>query len=468
MWGPQNAQSLIGLALTMAICWAFSEDRRRFPWKLAVGAILIQLALVLLLFGVPAARGALDGVGHAVDGLASSTQAGTEFVFGYLAGGDQPYPLTNAGATFVFAFRVLPVILVVCALSALLWHWGILKAVTRAFGFLFQKTLGLRGPPALATAATIFLGQVEGPIFIRAYLDRLSRSELFTLMAVGLSCVSGSTMVAYATILKASLPNAAAHVLTASIISAPAGVLLARILVPPSPLEEVLAAEEGSDRKYDSSIDAVIRGTGDGLTVLLNVAATLIVFVAFVALADKLLGLLPAVGGKPVSIVRVLGAIFMPLAWTLGVPWREAGQGGALLGTKLVLTEFSAFIKLGQIPAGELSERTRIIMTYALCGFANIASVGITAAGFGVLAPDRRGEVLRLVWRALLAGFLATCMTASMIGALPSALFHSPRAVTFPKGPATGADRTPATPPAQPIRPQAGKSQPLPPTASPP
>ncbi len=424
MVGLENAQSLIGLVLVMAICWGISENRRAFPWKLAIGALAIQLGLVLLLFGFPAARSALQGVGAAVDGLSSSTQAGTSFVFGYLSGGDQPFSSLTAGspAPFIFAFRVLPVILVVCALSALLWHLGILKWVTRGFGFVFQKTLGLRGPPALATAATIFLGQVEGPIFIRAYLDKLSRSELFMLMSVGMACVSGSTMVAYVTILKTTLPNAAAHVLTASLISAPAGVLLARIIVPPGAVEEGGDAPFGDDNRYDSAIDAVSHGIGDGLQVVMNVAATLIVFVAFVALADKLLSLLPLIGGQPVTIERGLGIIFAPLAWTLGIPWKEAPVAGGLLGVKLVLTEFSAFIQLGKIPVGELSDRTRMIMTYALCGFANVGSVGITVGGMGVLMPERRAEIIGMVWKALLAGFLATCMTAAVVGAMPREL----------------------------------------------
>ena len=225
MFSLQNAQSLVGVAVILLLCWAISENRRRFPWKLAIGAIAVQAILVLALFGLPALRAGLQSVGGAVDGLASSTQAGVAFVFGFLAGTpDQPYPLTTPGALpFVFAFRVLPVILVVCALAALLWHWKILVVVTRVFGVVFERTMGLRGPPALATAATVFMGQVEGPIFIRSYLPSLSRSELFMLIAVGMACVSGSTLVAYATILKDVLPNAAAHVLTASIVSAPAG-----------------------------------------------------------------------------------------------------------------------------------------------------------------------------------------------------------------------------------------------------
>ncbi|THD62207.1 nucleoside transporter C-terminal domain-containing protein [Phenylobacterium sp.] len=425
MFGLQNAQSLVGVALTIGICWALSENRRAFPWKLAIGAVLVQAALVLALFGVAPLRAGLVGVGHAVDGLAASTQAGVAFVFGFLAGTpDQPYALTNPGGLFILAFRVLPVILVVCALAALLWHWRILKWITQGFGLLFEKTMGLRGPPALATAATVFMGQVEGPIFIRSYLPRLSRSELFMLLGVGMSCVSGSTMVAYATILKDVLPNAASHVLTASIISAPAGVLLARILVPRQPQDEVsepLSEEE--DKVYESSIDALIKGTSDGLSIVLNVAATLIVFVALVAMLNGLLGLAGSVGGAPISVERMLGVIFAPLAWALGIRWADAPTAGSLLGVKLVLTEFTAFIRLGTLPAGTIDERTRVIMTYALCGFANIASVGINVAGYSVLVPERRAEIMGMVWKAMMAGFLATCLTASVVGVMPSILF---------------------------------------------
>lgn len=422
-----SLQGLIGVFAVLIMCWAISEDRRRFPFFLTAGSLFVQVGLILLLFGAPMARAALSAVNGAVDALGSSAQAGTSFVFGYLAGQTpSPYVLERPQAVFVFAFRVLPVILVVCALSALLWHWRILKWATQGFGILFQKTLGLRGPPALAVAATIFMGQVEGPIFIRAYLDRLSRSELFTLMSVGLACVSGSTMVAYVTILKDVLPNAGAHILTASIISAPAGVLLARIIVPADKSESRDDVELTDDRRYASAVDAVIRGTGDGLTVLLNVAATLIVFVAFMALLDRVLTVLPAVDGSPVTVERALGYVFAPLAYAIGVPWAEAHAAGGLLGVKLVLTEFTAFIDLSQSSTGAVSPHARIIMTYALCGFANIASVGITVSGFSVLAPGRRAEIVGLAWKALIAGFLATCLTASLVGLAPPGLFAAP------------------------------------------
>lgn len=425
MIGLENARSLLGVAVILALCWALSEGRGRFPWRLAIVATAAQMALVLILFGIPASRLVLAGAGAAVDGLSTSTQTGVKFVFGFLAGAnDQPYAVTDPSGLFILGFRVLPVILVVCALSALLWHWRILRWLTQAFGFVFEKTMGLRGAPALATAATVFMGQVEGPIFIRGYLPALTRSELFLLLTVGMSCVSGSTVVAYATILKGVLPHAAAHVLTASLISAPAGVLLARILVPRAPgLEEPAGFDAAHVKTYESSIDALIKGTTDGLQIVLSVAATLIVFVALIAMVDGVLSLLPPMAGAPLSVERGLGVVFSPLAWIIGVPWREAPTAGALLGAKLVLTEFTAFLQLSHLAPTAISERTRIIMTYALCGFANIASVGINVAGYAVLVPERRGEVMGMVWKAMMAGFLATCMTAAIVGALPASLY---------------------------------------------
>ena len=422
MFSTLNAQALLGVFVVIAACWGLSENRRRFPWRLAIGAVAVQAALVLALFAIPGSQGVLAAITGAVDGLARATNEGAKFVFGYLAGGDQPYAVSNQGALFTFAFQVLPLILVISALSALLWHWKILKWITHGFGFLFQKTMGLGGASALAVAANIFLGMIESPIVIRAYLDKLTRSEIFLMMVVGLATVAGSTMVAYAAILAPVLPDAAGHVLVASIVSAPAGVLLARIIIPEAPGEGGEVADYGSSLKYDSAIDAIVKGTSDGLMVVLNISAILIVFVALVALVNVMLGGLWLFDG-PVTVERLLGWLFMPLAWLTGVEWSEAGIAGRLLGVKLTLTEFVAFIQLGAVPEGEMSERTRMLMTYALCGFANIGSVGITVTGLSVLIPERRQEVLGMVWKALFAGFLSTLMAAAVVGALPMAVF---------------------------------------------
>ncbi len=423
MFSLLNLQSLFGLVVIVAACWALSENRRVFPWRLTLGAIAVQAALVLALFAIPGSQGVLAAITGAVDSLAVATNQGTRFVFGYLAGGDQPYAVQNDGALFTFAFQVLPLILVISALSALLWHWKILKWITHGFGFIFQRTMGLGGASALAVAANIFLGMIESPIVIRAYLDKLTRSELFLMMVVGLATVAGSTMVAYAAILAPVMQNAAGHVLVASIVSAPAGVLLARIMIPETPGQGGAVADYGSALKYDSAIDAIVKGTADGLMVVLNISAVLIVFVALVALVNVMLGGFWLFGDH-VTVERVLGWLFMPVAWLTGVEWAEAGKAGWLLGVKLTLTEFVAFIELGKVPVAEMSERTRMLMTYALCGFANIGSVGITVTGLSVLMPERREEVLGLVWKGLFAGFLATLMTAAVVGAMPAAIFR--------------------------------------------
>jgi concentrative nucleoside transporter, CNT family len=425
-----NARSLIAIALIILVAWLFSENKRRFPFLLTLGALAVQAGLVFALFAIPNSQAALNGVTAAVDGLASAADKGAQFVFGFLSGGDQPY-MAPTGGPFIFGFRVLPLILVISALSALLWHWKILKWITRGFGFLFERTMNLGGASALAVAANIFMGMVESPIVIRAYLDKLSRSELFLMMVVGLATVAGSTMVAYAVILGPVLPNAAGHVLVASIISAPAGILLARIMIP----EEHKAGTEydyGSELKYESSMDAITRGVQDGVMVAVNVAAFIIVFVAFVWIGNNLLaagqsglvnlGLVPP-NASVVTLQSIFGHIFAPVAYVIGIPWNESLAAGNILGVKLFLTEFIAYIELGAIPADAMSERTRMILTYAICGFANVASVGIMTGGMTVLMPERRSEIMALAWKALLPGFMATLMTAAVVAALPAWLF---------------------------------------------
>jgi CNT family concentrative nucleoside transporter len=259
---------------------------------------------------------------------------------------------------------------------------------------------------------------------IRGYLDKLTRSEIFMMMVLGLGTVAGSTLVAYALFLGPVLPNAAAHVLVASIISAPACVLLARIMIPETPGQGGAVADYTSDLKYQSSMDAITRGTQDGLQVVLNIAATLIVFVALVALVNALLGLAPDVAGAPLTLQRVLGWAFAPLAYAMGISWADSQVAGQLLGTKLFLTEFIAFIDLSNPDLG-ISERSRMIMTYAVCGFANVGSVGIMVAGLtSLFPPDRRSVILELAWKALAPGFLATMMTASVVAAMPEAIFR--------------------------------------------
>lgn len=427
MYTLDNARPLLAVLVILLIAWLLSEQKRRFPWLMALGALATQAAMIVALFAVPNSQAMLSGVTGVIDGLALATKRGTDLVFGYLAGLDsntQPYQPTSPGAPppFIFAFQVLPLILVISALSALLWHWGILKIIIRGFGYLFQKSLGIGGASATAAAANIFMGMVESPIVIKGYLDKLTRSEIFMMMVLGLATVAGSTMVAYALILAPTLPNAAGHILVASIISVPAAILLARIIIPEAKGEGGAVADYTSALKYENSTDAIAKGVQDGVFVCVNVGAMLIVFVAFVAICNQLLALLPL--AEPLTLERILGYVFAPLAWLIGVPWEEAGKAGYLLGVKLFLTEFVAYIQLGATPAAELSERSRMIMAYALCGFANVGSVGIMVGGMTQLfPPERRMDILTLAWRSLIPGFLATCMTAAVVAALPEAMF---------------------------------------------
>ena len=422
-YGMENVQSLAGIVVILLFCWGLSENRRKFPVRLAIGAIAIQVALILALFAIPQSHVLLGGVANGMSALSDATDQGMQFVFGYMGGGDQPYQVTNSGALFVFALKVLPLILVISALSALLWHIGVLKIIIRGLGYIFEKTIGLGGATSLGVASGIFVGNVESMIIIKGYLDKLTRSELFVLVVIGMANVSGSTMVAYVLILQNVLPDAAGHILAAAVVSAPAGVLLARIVVPDLINHKVDKLDYGSELKYDSAIDAVSKGTVDGMTVAMNIAAILVVMVALAALANAILTVIPPIGGQPVTVERILGVIFTPLAWLIGVPWNEAAKGGKILGIKMILTEFVAFLKLAAIPLAEMTPRTRILLTYATCGFANIGSVGITVAGFGALMPDRRTEIISLIWKGLAAAFLATCLSAAIVGALPNAVY---------------------------------------------
>ena len=419
----ENARSLLAIVAIIGVAWLFSENKMRFPFLLVIGALALQAGLVLLFFAIPNSESLLHGINNVVGGLADATAHGSGFVFGFLAGGDQPYlQPEGAGAPFIFGFRVLPVILVICTLAALLWHWGVLKVITQFFGMVFSRTMGLSGPLALGVASNIFMGMVESAMVVRAYLDKLSRSELFTLMAVGLANVSGSTMVAYSLILSGVLPNAAGHVLVASIISAPAGVLLGRIMIP-GEKGEAVSRDYSSDLKYGSTMDALSRGVHDGTMVVVNVAAFLIAFVSLVWIVNNMLAFAPPIDGQPVTLQLLFGYAFAPVAYLIGIPWSDAQAAGGILGTKLFLTEFVAFIDLGALPAEAMSERSRMILTYAVCGFANVASVGILSGGLTALMPQRREEILGLAWRALLPGFMATLMTASVVAALPPAMF---------------------------------------------
>jgi CNT family concentrative nucleoside transporter len=412
----QHAQSALGIAVILALAWAFSENRRAFPVRTVLAGLALQVVLALLLLKVPPARNVLFSLNGIVDALMEATRAGTSFVFGYAGGGDTPFAVTNARALGSFAFQILPLIIVISALAALLWHWRILPVIVRAFAFVLRKIMGIGGAVGLGAAATFFLGMIEAPLLIRPYLPKLSRSELFVLFTVGLATVAGTVFVLYASILEPVIPGALGHILVASLLSLPSGILIARIMVPGA---EETEGDRASMLQYRSSMDAVARGTADGLQLWLGIVAMLLVMVALVALADIILRHFPDLWGAPLTVERIFGWIFAPVVWLYGVPWDKAATAGALMGDKTIINEFVAYLKLASLPPDALDPRSRLIMLYAMCGFANFGSVGILIAGVGGMIPERRNEVVPLALRALLSGTMASGLTGAIIGLLP-------------------------------------------------
>ena len=414
--GQIHPQSLLGIAAILTLAWLVSENRRAFPFRTVVTGIAMQVTLALLLLKVPVAREGLFALNGVVTALTDATKEGTSFVFGFIGGGEAPFTVTNPGGMVNFAFGVLPLIIVISALSALLWQWRILAIVVKAIAFVLKRLLGIGGAVGLGGASTVFLGNVEGLLMIRPYLAKLNRAELFAMFTVGMSVVAGTVFVLYATILKPVLPGALGHILVASFMSLFGAIVIARIMIPGDAATDTVAE---SEMKYRSSMDAVSHGTEVGLKIYLQIIAMLIVVVALVALANMVLAHAPHLWGAPVTLQRIFGWLFAPVVWLYGVPWQEAATAGSLLGTKTILNELIAYIELAALPAGSLDPRAQLIMVYAMCGFANFSSVGIVIAGMSALEPSRRDVVVPLVMRSLLAGTMASGLTGSIIGLLP-------------------------------------------------
>lgn len=398
------------------MAWLISENRRDVPWRTLIAGLALQLMLAILLLKLPPVRDLFLALNGIVQALQQATSAGTSFVLGYLGGGDIPFEARPSANTFVLAFQALPLILVMSALSALLYYWRILPLVVRGFAWCLHKTLGIGGPAGVGTAANVFVGMVEAPLLVRPYLATASRSDLFVIMAAGMATIAGTMMVLYASFLNGVIADPLGHILTASVLNAPAAIVIARLMVPPEADRQPEPVTLTSP--YDSAMDAVTRGTIDGLTLLLNICAMLIVLVALVALANAALGLLPDWDGAAITLQRLLGLFLAPVAWLIGIPWEEASAAGALLGTKIVLNELIAYLSMARLAPGTLSDESRLIMTYALCGFANFGSLGIMIGGMGAMAPDRRGEIVALGMRSIVAGILTTCLTAALVGLL--------------------------------------------------
>lgn len=412
----QQGQGLIGIVLILTLAWGLSEDRALRPsWRWITGALLLQIAIAIAVTQVPFIWTLVGYANAAVSGIEKATLVGSSYMFGYTGGAPIPFMLKpGAEQPVIVAFQILPLIIVFSALSALLWHWGILRAAVRGLSWAMRKTLGVSGVVGLGAGATMFLGVVESPLVLRAWFERMSRSELFMIMVLIMATISGAILVLYATTLSKTVPNAVGHMIVASLVSLPAAVLIARLMVPGDGTTST--NEVDADLKYESSMDAVIKGTMEGVSLVLAVIGIIIVVFALVNLTDQLLAWLPYIDGQPLTLKRGFGWLFAPVMWSIGIPWDQAPAAGALMGTKAILNEYVAYLDLAALPADSFDARSKLIVTYALCGVANLASVGLLVSTIATLAPTRRAEVSALGMKSWIAGNMASAMTGAVIG----------------------------------------------------
>jgi concentrative nucleoside transporter, CNT family len=412
-------QSGVGIFALLGLAWALSESRRAVSLRQAGAGLAATFVVAIALLKIPPVRAAFAQANKMVDGLAEATRAGTSLVFGYLGGGPLPFDSKIPGSEFVLAFQALPIVLVMSVLTTLLYYWKILPPIIRILARLLRRTLGVSGAVGLATAANIFVGMVEAPLFIRPYLNRLTRSELFIVMTGGMAGIAGTMLVLYATIVGAVVPDATSHFIIASVMGAPAAILISLIMVPEDQRARAQQADEDSEpseRIASSTMDAIAKGTTAGLELLLNIVAMLIVLVALVHLTNLILGVLPDIAGQPITLQHMLGLVMAPICWLMGIPWAEAVTAGGLMGVKTILNEFVAYLQMAALPADALSPSSRLIMLYAMCGFANFGSLGIMIGGLAVMAPQRREEVVSLGLKSIVAGTLSTCVLGAIVG----------------------------------------------------
>jgi CNT family concentrative nucleoside transporter len=410
-------QAALGLVVLLGLAWAVSENRRAISVRVVASAMALQIVLAVLLLRVPPITVALSWLNRAVEALRQATLAGTSFVFGYLGGGPAPFEPTAPQNVFILATQGLPLILIVSALSALLFYWRILPKMVQGFAWLLERTIGIGGAVGVASSANVFIGMIEAPLLIRPYLRDMTRASLFLVMTVGMATIAGNMFVLYATILSPVLTDAAGTLMVASMISAPASVAIAALMVPGDYTGDAVE-QRGPDEDATSAAEAIVNGTLNGVRVVVAVAVLLIVAIALVDLTNQVLGLLPEVGGFRLSLQRMLGWLLAPVAWLIGIPWAEAGLAGELMGTKVVLNELVAYLSMAELPEGALSPRSDKILTYALCGFANLGSLGILLGGLATMVPERRAEIVALGPKALIAGIIACFMTGAVAGIL--------------------------------------------------
>lgn len=414
----ETARALLGVVVFLTIGWLLSENRRALPWRPVLVGLGCQIALALLLTKIPAVTAAFAAATRAVDALQAASRAGASFMFGYLGGGPAPFSIEDPGAAFIFAFQALPAILLVGALSALLWHWKVLIVVVRAAAWAFGKLFGVSGPVGVSTSACVFLGMVEAPLLVKPFLPRLSRAEIFIIMVDGLSVIGGSMMIVLGSLISAKVPNAFSHLLIASLISTPMAIGMARLMIP----GEAAPGETDAAREpivlaspYRSSLEALTFGTLDAVKMVANIAGLLIVFVGLIALINMGLAALPHTG-PPLTLGAILGWLLTPIVWLTGTPLSDLQTVGSILGTKVAANEVVAYSDMMALPPGALTDKSLLILTYALGSFGNVGSVAILIGSLSSMAPDKVGEVVELGFKALAAAFLTTCLTATIMG----------------------------------------------------
>ena len=415
-----SLQALFGILVFIALAIASSDDRKLPPWRLIGAGLGLQFLFAFIVFNSASVQWLLNQVNNGVKAIVDAVESGSLFLFGYLGGGPEnvayPYLISDSADTFILAFRILPLILFFTVLSAILWYYRILPMVIRGFSFVLRRTLGVGGAVGLSTAANIFIGMVESPALIRPCISLLTRSELFIVMSCGMATIAGSVMVLYSVLLEGIITNPLGHIITASVISAPAAIMIALIMVPEKDKFSEEEVELGT--QYHSLMDAITTGTHDGIKLMVSVGALLLVIIALVTLLNSALSLLPFPGDDSLTLQGFFGYLFAPLTWLMGIPWQEAYVAGSLMGIKTALNELLGFLALADLPQGSLSDKSTIILTYAMCGFANFGSLGIMIAGLSGMCPERAREIITLAPRSMISGTLATCLTGAVAGLL--------------------------------------------------
>ena len=400
-------QIIIGFIGLIALAVPFSNNAKIINYKYILYGVLAQIVLAAFLLKIPLVVSAFEILDDGVTVLQLATKEGAGFVFG-----------SELSAFQTFAFSILPFIIVMSCISAILWYWGVLPFIVNMLSKVCQRLFNIGGPVGLGAAANVFIGQVEAPLLIKPYLSKLSKKEILILMTAGMATVAGSVMVALISILESQFANEnlIQHFITASVLSVPAAIMYANIMIPSNEITEF--SENKTPKVYKSTMDAITRGTSDGTNIAVSVAAILIAVIALVFIVNSFLGLIGSYIGLDISIQIILGYLFAPVAWLMGIPWGEALIAGELLGLKTTLNEFVAYPALAALEPGILSDKSKLITFYGLCGFANFSSVGILVSGMGAMAPERKEDLIEVSFQALIGATLASCMTGLIVGCL--------------------------------------------------